>query len=98
MECAANRVPLTARQWQAALLLLQGMTDREIGRAMTVKTKTAKLHVRYLCKKFQCVSGSRRVQCAVKLYRFLRERKRRDKNALPISRILEISGSAFSRI
>lgn len=66
---------LSRRQWQAALLLLEGMSNQEIAEHMNIEPRTAKALLARLFTRFHCGNACKRVQCAVKLYRFLLEKK-----------------------
>jgi len=43
--------PLTAREWQVALLITDGFTNRRIGDALVITEGTAALHVRHVLNK-----------------------------------------------
>jgi non-specific serine/threonine protein kinase len=48
---ALQRGPLTAREWEVALLVAKGLTNRRIGEKLVITEGTAALHVRHILNK-----------------------------------------------
>lgn len=62
----ARRVPLTAREREVLQLLVEGLTNREIGKRLTVEVDTAKDHVQSILKKLGAADRTHAAALAVR--------------------------------